>query len=244
MRRGRNAAMRYALGIDLGGPKVLAGVIDLQRGTVAAAGEQRFGAGKGCANFLCVFVGTGVGGAIVRDGQLYRGATNTAGEIGHLVVDVGGRLCGCGGQGHLEAYASRTAVVRTLLGQLRAGRESVLRAAMDASAPELGGTALRSQVLARAVAGGDELALEATTEAARYLGAGLASVINFYNPPRIVLGGGLIEAVDVLFEQPARRARAESLQVPRKAVEIVKSTLGDNAGIVGAAVLAARENGA
>ena len=103
---------------------------------------------------------------------------------------------------------------------------------------------MRSKVLARAVAGGDELALEATAEAARYLGAGLASAINFYNPPRIVLGGGLIEAVDALFEQAAHRARAESLQVPRKTVEIVKSTLGDNAGIVGAAVLAARENGA
>ena len=116
---------------------------------VAATGELRFGAGKGHDDFICVFVGTGIGGAIVRDGQIVRGATNTAGEIGHLVVDVGGRLCGCGGQGHLEAYASRTAVVRAILGQMRGGRESVLRDAVPASADEApGGTALRSKLIA------------------------------------------------------------------------------------------------
>ncbi len=209
---------------------------------VAAAGEHQFGAGKGHDDFVCVFVGTGIGGAIVRDGTLYRGAAQTAGEIGHIVVDAGGRLCGCGGHGHLEAYASRSAVARSILGELRGGRPSMLRAAVDGASAELpGGTAIRSKVLAKAVAEGDELAVETIESAARYLGAGLASIINFYNPPRIVMGGGLIEAIDAFFEQAARRARLEALQVPRDKVEIVRAALGDNAGIVGAAVLASRQ---
>src|SRR6478735_11727688 len=94
---------------------------------IAAIGEATFGAGKGSANFLCVFVGTGVGGAIVRDGKLVTGATGTAGEIGHLVIDANGRICGCGGRGHLEAYASRSAMTRVLLAELERGRPSKLR---------------------------------------------------------------------------------------------------------------------
>jgi len=207
---------------------------------VGAIGELHFGAGKGCKDFVCVFVGTGIGGAIVRDGKIHRGATNTGGELGHMVVDVGGRLCGCGGQGHLEAYASRTAVVRTLLGDLRSGRASVLQREVPANAADLpGGTALRSKTIARAVAEGDEVTVEAIAQAARYLGAGLVSVINFYNPQRIVLGGGLIEAVDDYFKQAARRAQADCLHAARDGVEIVRAALGDNAGIVGAAVMAA-----
>ena len=89
---------------------------------VAAMGEGTFGAGKGCDDFFCVFVGTGVGGAIVHDGQLATGATGTAGEVGHLIIHANGRHCGCGGRGHLEAYASRTAITRTILGELKRGR--------------------------------------------------------------------------------------------------------------------------
>src|SRR5947209_1368761 len=92
----------------------------------AAAGEATFGAGKGYSDFVCVFVGTGIGGAVYQGGVPYRGASNTAGELGHTVVDAGGRLCGCGGQGHLEAYASRTAIIRRLVGPLRLGRQSML----------------------------------------------------------------------------------------------------------------------
>jgi len=208
---------------------------------IGATGEGAFGAGKGHWDFMCVFVGTGIGGAIIRDGKPYRGATNTAGEVGHIVVDVGGRLCGCGGQGHLEAYASRSAIVRAILGDLRAGRASVLsRDIRDGGGGDLpGGTAFRSKAIARAVAEGDRLAIEAIEDASRYLSAGLASVVNFYNPPRIILGGGVIEAVDLYFESVARRVADQSLQATRGGTQIVRTVLGDNAGIVGAAVLAA-----
>lgn len=207
---------------------------------IAAAGEARFGAGRDIDEFLCVFVGTGIGGAYVRHGQIVTGAGGTAGEIGHIVIDANGRLCGCGGRGHLEAYASRTAITRSLLGDIHRGLPTILTDLVpdpDESAP--GGTAIRSGILARAVAANDELVIDTMTDAARYLGWGLASIINLLSPRRIILGGGVIEAVDLLFDVASRTARREALSVPGEAVEIVKAGLGDNAGVVGAALLAA-----
>ncbi len=205
-----------------------------------AAGEACFGSGKGEKDFLVIFVGTGIGGALYRGGRPYKGATGTAGEIGHTVIDFGGRLCGCGGLGHLEAYASRTAVVRTILSALHTGRPSVLQEiAKEANPEDPGGSGIRSGALAAALSAGDDLATEMITTGARYLAAGLASAINFYNPSFIILGGGLIDAVDVFFTVAASHARQEALATPRREVRIIKATLGDNAGIVGAAVLAA-----
>jgi glucokinase len=209
---------------------------------VAAKGELMFGAGRGVADFLCCFVGTGVGGAVVIGGRLVTGACGSAGEIGHLVVDSGGRLCGCGGRGHVEAYASRTAITYSLMGDLKRGRKSVLRdlapeLSTAAMWPESG--AVRSGVLADAIAMGDELVLETITEAGRYLGYGLASVISLLNPARIVMGGGVIESVDLLFDVASDYARRESLAVPGRAVEFTRAKLGDYSGVVGAALIGA-----
>lgn len=208
---------------------------------VAALGEGRFGAGKDCDDFFCVFVGTGVGGAIVHDGRLYTGATGTAGEIGHLIIHANGRHCGCGGRGHLEAYASRTAITRTILGELKRGRKSILtKLEPSLAGGDSDGSALRSGLLARAMKENDPLVTETLTEAGTDLGLGMASVINLLNPRRIIVGGGVIEAVDYLFEVASQRAIRESLPTPAKATEIVRAQLGDNAGIVGAALLGAR----
>jgi glucokinase len=205
---------------------------------IAALGEATFGAGKGVADFLCVFVGTGVGGALVHNGALVSGATGTAGEIGHLVIDANGRLCGCGGRGHLEAYASRTAITKALLGELHRGYPSLLTEMMsEPKGEEPGGTAIRSGILARAVEQGDDLVTETINEAGQYLGLGLASAINLLNPERIILGGGVVEAVELLFTVAAHRARREALPTPGRAVKLVKAGLGDNAGVVGAALL-------
>jgi glucokinase len=205
---------------------------------IAAVGEMTHGAGKGAKSFLCCFVGTGVGGAIVEDGKLVSGASGSAGEIGHLVIDAGGRLCGCGGRGHLEAYASRTAITQSLLADLKRGRPTVLRELMpDLGAPGSGSAAIRSGVLAKAVAAGDALVTEAIHEAGRYLGLGLASVINLLNPGRIVLGGGVIESVDLLFDVAVENALREALPTPARSTEIVRAGLGDYSGVVGAALL-------
>jgi len=211
---------------------------------IAAMGEARFGAGKDTADFLCVFVGTGIGGSLVRKGELVMGASGSAGEIGHLTIDAGGRLCGCGGRGHLEAYASRTAMTRALLGELKRGRSTLLTEFMpDLEGDASGGTAIRSGVLAKAVAAGDELVIETITEAGHYLGLGLASAMNLLNPGLIILGGGVIEALDLLFDVAANQARREALPVAATSVKIVKAGLGDNSGVVGAALLGAQAAG-
>lgn len=205
----------------------------------AAAGEVSFGAGKGHPDFVCIFVGTGIGGSVYTAGKPFGGATNTAGELGHIVVDFDGRLCGCGGRGHLEAYASRTAMVRALLASMRLGRKTSLSEVDPAPNPDdPAHSPIRSRALSEAVDAGDELAIEVIEDGARYLGAGLVSIINFYNPPRIILGGGVVGAVDRYFKTASSHAKREALLVPRDQVEIVKAALEDNSGIVGAAVLA------
>lgn len=207
---------------------------------IAAVGELSFGAGKDINDFVCIFVGTGIGGAIIQHGELVKGHTGNAGELGHTTVDIEGRVCGCGGRGHLEAYASRTAITAALLGELRRGHESVLSELLpdvDPAAP--GGTAIRSGILSKAVQAKDDVAVQIVTSAGTYLGYGLASIINFQNPQRIILGGGVIEAVDLLFETAERVARREAFPYAGEHVEIVRAALGDNSGVIGAAVIAA-----
>lgn len=205
---------------------------------VAALGEAAFGAGRGQPDFLCVFVGTGIGGAIVRDGVLVSGAVGTAGEIGHMVVHANGRICGCGGRGHLEAYASRTAITASIQADLKRGRTSALTKHLEETKrDEPGGAAIRSGQLKKALTENDWLVTHTLQEAGRYLGYGLASAINLLNPTRIVLGGGVIEAIDILFDEAAETARREALATPANAVEIVKAGLGDYSGVVGASLL-------
>jgi len=203
---------------------------------VATYGEQQFGAGRGYDDFVCVFVGTGVGAAIMQGGQIRRGVTGTAGEIGHTIVQYGGRICGCGGRGHLEAYASRSAMTRVLLAELERGRPSKLRELLKD-----GDTSIRSKLIARCIDDGDELVIETVTEASDYLGAGLGSLATFYNPQCIVLGGGLIEAAPLVLERATLRAHEAALPAATRSLTIVKCGLGDDSGIIGAAWMAARQ---
>jgi glucokinase len=200
----------------------------------AAYGELYHGAGKGCPLFVCVFVGTGIGGGIVQDGKLFRGASGTAGELGHMTVVAGGRLCPCGSRGCLEAYASRTAMTHAIAGEIKRGRPSVVKAELEA-----GTGVLRSGHFADAIAAKDELVMQVVHEATEYLAYGLASIINFYNPQKIILGGGVVEAIDVIFDRATQRAREIALPSPSQTVEFARAALGDNAGMVGAATLAA-----
>lgn len=200
----------------------------------AAYGELFHGAGKGSPLFVCVFVGTGIGGGLVQDGKLFRGFSGTGGELGHMTVVAGGRICGCGSRGCLEAYSSRTAMTHAILAEIKRGRSSVVKQEV-----EEGSAALRSGVIAEAIQAGDELVTEVARESAEYLGYGLASIINFYNPQKIILGGGVIEAMDLIYEHATRRAREIALPPPAQVVEFSRTGLGDNAGTVGAATLGA-----
>jgi glucokinase len=199
----------------------------------AAYGELYHGAGKGCKLFVCVFVGTGIGGGIVDGGKLFRGASGTAGELGHMTVAAGGRLCPCGSRGCLEAYASRTAMTHAIAAEVKRGRHSVVKAEL-----ETGAGVLRSGMIADAISAKDELVIQVVHEAAEYLAYGLASIINFYNPQKIILGGGVIEAMDLIFDRATERAKEIALPPPSHTVEFAKAALGDNSGMVGAATLA------
>ena len=198
---------------------------------IATIGEMKFGAAKGYDDFVCIFVGTGVGSAIVKNGQLIKGATGTAGEIGHVIVDLNGRPCACGAHGCLEAYASRTAIETRIEGALKKGRKSCILEYLE------NGKSITSSMIQKSIERDDELVIQCVTEASEYLSGGIASVINFINPKLIVLGGGLIEAVDYFYQKTIKKARAKSLPVPAQKIEFKKAALGDFSGVIGAAFL-------
>jgi glucokinase len=198
---------------------------------IAALGEAKFGAGKGFNDFVCVFVGTGVGSAIVENGKIRRGASGTAGEIGHIIVDLSGRPCACGAHGCLEAYASRNAIEKRIIGALKKGTKSSIKDFMKKNKP------ISSKMINKAIEKDDELVCQSVIEGAEYLSGGLASIINFYNPQLIILGGGLIDAVDFFYQKTIKKARAKALPVPAKAIKFAKAELGDFSGVIGAAFL-------
>jgi glucokinase len=199
---------------------------------VAAIGESRFGAGRGIDLFACVFVGTGIGGALMLGGKRYGGAAGSAGEIGHMMIRAGGRMCGCGQRGHLEAYASRTAIVNQLREEVEGGATSSISGLLLDREHRV-----KSKPLSQAIDEGDPLVTNIMTQAGVYLGLGLASLINLWSPSRIVLGGGVIDRIDLLFNQAVQYAKSASLPAAVRDVDIVRAELGDNSGIVGAAVL-------
>jgi glucokinase len=204
---------------------------------VATIGELHFGAGRQCDNFVCMFIGTGIGSGIVNNGKIYRGGYGTAGEVGHIVVVPDGLPCGCGGYGCLETYASRTAIAKGIMYDINHGMDTVLRDKID---PAKG--ILRSKAIAQALELGDASTVRAITQASEFLGIGLATVINFYNPKRIILGGGLVEAVPQFFDLADQEARRRALRIPSRKTEIVRAELGDFAGTVGAAILGAGDH--
>ena len=203
-------------------------------GNAAAWGEFRFGAGVGSTDMLAVTVGTGIGGGIVHEGRIYHGAHGFAGEIGHIIVDPAGPRCGCGNVGCWEQVASGSAITRN-------AREAVI-AHPDSRFASLVGhdpDALTGTQVTEAAQQGDEIAIGILAEAGRRLGEGIAGLVNVLDVDRVVVGGGVISAGDLLLE-PTRRAyrdAVESMQ-HRPEVTIVAATLGNDAGAVGAAALA------
>ncbi len=233
----KDMPMTDILGKQFGKPVAVGNDVE-----VAALGEYIYGSGRGFSTFVVMFVGTGIGSGIVQNGRLYAGLTGTAGEVGHMTIQAGGRICPCGSRGCLEAYASRTAITRAIMAEIHHGRTSVLAEEAELQLTE-GETIIRSGLLASALNRGDALVNEIITEAADFLGYGLASVMNFYNPECIILGGGVIEAIDLLFERAVHRARITALADPGRKTKIIRAKLGDFSGVVGAACLGAQAAG-
>lgn len=185
-----------------------------------------------------IFLGTGIGGGIVLDGKPWSGFNRTAGEIGHMVLEVNGPKCGCGNKGCFEALASRTALFRRIQTAVKDGQKTVLT---DMLGPEL--TDMRSGDLRKALRRGDKFVEQIVEEAAEYTGIAVANVINFLNPEVIVLGGGVMDQLaDDMMAIIIETAKDYALPGTAKGIEIIASKLGDDAGITGAAVLAKRES--
>ena len=201
-------------------------------------GESVLGAGKDVQNLVGIFVGTGIGGGVILDGKLLHGASKTAGEVGHMIIKADGPKCGCGNRGCLEAVASRTAIARQL-------RKAILKKKKKSILLKLNGGSLkqiRSGALAKAVDRGDKLVLKVMRRATKYLGISVASIVHLLNPEMVVLGGGVVEAIGDDFVEDIRRvAMKYALPNTMNGVKVVPAELGDNAGIIGAAVLA-RQN--
>ena len=186
----------------------------------AGWGEFRFGAGSDVSSMLMLTLGTGVGGALVDNGRLLVGGFGMAGELGHIIIEPGGRLCGCGNHGCLEQYASGTALMRD-------ARES------------LGEPSLTQAQLTELLMQQNPVALEALDGVARALGRGITSLVAVTDPERIVIGGGVAAAGDLLM-QPVRESFLESYGASSKrpVADLALATMGNTAGVVGAADLA------
>lgn len=188
-------------------------------------------------NMIGIFVGTGIGGGLVINGELYSGFNHAAGEIGHMVVDINGPKCGCGNKGCFEALASRTAIFQQIKAAVKGGQKTLLT---DMLGDDLGD--LRSGDLRKAIRRGDKFVDRIVESAAEYIGIATANLVNILNPEVVVLGGGVIEALqDEMMSVIIETARDYAMPGTMKGVDIIASKLGDSAGITGGAVLARRE---
>ena len=200
----------------------------------AAVGEWWVGAGRGVSDLIYITVSTGIGGGIIIGDRLHHGVSGTAGEVGHMTIDLHGPPCPCGrGNGHLEVLASGTAIARMARETVEAGRRSALLE-MAGGRPE----AITAEMVDAAAREGDEVAVEMFTRAATSLGVGMANLLNLFNPQRIVIGGGVSKAGELLFAPVRRVATARAFERPARDAQIVSAALGDDVGAVGAAAVA------
>ena len=200
---------------------------------LAGLGEWRHGAGRGAHNLLYLTLSTGIGGGVIVDNRLLVGAHGLAAELGHMTVRPDGPLCGCGQRGHLEAVASGPAIARRARERLAAGEASALRAALDRDRD------ITAEDVGRAALAGDPLAIAVVAEAGAAIGTHLANLLHVFNPEVIVLGGGVSQIGAPLFG-PIEQALRENVMHPAylEGLRLERAALGDDAGLIGAMVLA------
>jgi glucokinase len=205
-------------------------------GQLAAIGEARYGAAKGARDFIMLTLGTGVGGGLYVAGEPYRGSRGLGGEVGHMVIDLDGPPCPCGGTGHLEAYLGRPAIAAR-------GRQAAAhfsgKAILDAAGGNVEDVTAESVVIASH--GGDAVARAILLECGEILGRALVGFVNLLNPKLVCVGGGIGESAGFLVDRAAEVMQSEAL-AGRRDVTVVQAILGNDAGILGAAALAFDEH--
>jgi len=200
---------------------------------LAALGIKHFGLGKDVEDMLVVFVGTGIGGGLVIKGNIHRGASFTAGEIGHIIIQPNGPLCGCGQKGCFEALASRTAIVRDITKEIKLGKRSLLAKLLKEKVP------IKSKAISNALKKNDRVTVKTVTNAAVIIGKTLANINNLLNLQMIVLGGGVMEAASDFMSPIIKKSFKEnSLKDAGRTAKIYTAELGDEAALYGGIALA------
>ncbi|MFR1672253.1 MAG: ROK family protein [Candidatus Gastranaerophilaceae bacterium] len=197
----------------------------------AALGELNYGAGKGCENLICITVGTGIGSGLIVNGKLVRGASNAAGEIGHIKLQIhDGPICGCGDTGCMEAFASGPSIVAMAEDYIKGGKSTKYREMAN-------GNPITPYIVCEAAKAGDPVAQRIFTIMGEYIGVGLASVVNLLNPEKIIVGGGVADAGDLLLTPLTETLKKRAMKIAGSAVEVVPAQLGNTAGVIGASLL-------
>ncbi|MGH7500657.1 MAG: ROK family protein [Longimicrobiales bacterium] len=202
----------------------------------ATYGEWWLGAGKNVDTLIGVTLGTGIGGGIVLNGEIFHGVSDSAGEIGHMTIDSTGRRCKCGNYGCLEAYASGPAIAQRTAEGIEAGAESLLPGLVDGKLDQI-----TAATVYEAVVLGDPYANEVMRETAKFLGAGIANIINVLNPEMVVIAGGVTRAGDHLFVPLRAEVRRRAFRSAEEACQIVSGRLSGTAGVIGAAAVFKKE---
>lgn len=197
----------------------------------AALGELNFGAGKGCENLICITVGTGIGSGLIVNGKLVRGASNAAGEIGHIKLQIhDGPICGCGDTGCLEAFASGPSIVAMAEDYIKGGKSTKYREMAN-------GNPITPYIVCEAAKAGDPVARRIFAVIGEYIGIGMAGVVNLLNPEKIIVGGGVAEAGDFLLEPLVENLKKRAMKISGDTVQVVPAQLGNTAGVIGASML-------
>jgi glucokinase len=205
-------------------------------GNLAAFGEFRYGAANGSRDFLMITLGTGVGGGLFVNGEPYRGSRGLGGEIGHMVVQMDGPPCPCGGNGHIESYLGRPAIAAA---GKEAAKEFRGKAILDAAGGDI--EAITAEAVIQAAHTGDEVSTKILMDAGVILGRSLVGLVNSLNPQMIVVGGGIGESVSFMVDRAADIIAEEAL-AGRRDVRVIQAELGNDAGVLGAAALAFDEH--
>lgn len=203
----------------------------------ATLGEKYFGAGRGFEHFVCMAVGTGIGGGIVANGKLVLGGCEGAGEIGHITIMPDGPLCNCGNHGCMEALASGPNIARRAKEALAKGEESIIRQ-MVKNLEEIS-----AETINRAAEKNDPLALRIWEETGRFLGMGVSMIITTLNPQRIIVGGRVAQAGELIFKPMREEIKKRVKMIPEDYTGIVPAHFKEDAGVVGAAALALEKLG-
>lgn len=200
-------------------------------------GEWQFGAGKGVDTVACYTLGTGIGGGLIINGRLHLGIGGAAGELGHVIVDLYGPKCGCGSNGCMEAFASGPAIAAM-------GMKAVVQGLTTRIAELCAGDLNRitPELVCQAAIEGDIIAKDIYEQAGRYIGVGVASIVTVINPRRVIFGGGVAAAGEIILDPIRRTVQARVCLADLKAIQIVLAELGNNAGLIGAAFWASQKD--